>query len=237
MDFGAASGDYKQHRAGFPSSFFERVRLGGRVLDLGSGTGTLARGWKAQGAHAIALDRSERMLAEAADLDRVVARAEACPFDDASFDAISAGQCWHWFDGDAVAKECRRLLRPGGTLVIAHFDYLPQDDNIAAQTERLILEFNPGWWLAGHDGRYPRWQPQLEAAGYTSLTQFDYEEIIPYSHEAWRGRMRACNGVLAIGDPDKIDAFDKKLAAHLHAHHPAELAIPHRIWCLRGTSA
>ena len=50
IDFGRTALDYGRHRAGFPDRFFERlfadriVAAGDRVLDLGTGTGTVARG-------------------------------------------------------------------------------------------------------------------------------------------------------------------------------------------------
>ena len=50
-DFGLTADDYRRHRAGFPDSFFERLeafgvgRPGQRVVDMGTGAGTLARGF------------------------------------------------------------------------------------------------------------------------------------------------------------------------------------------------
>jgi ubiquinone/menaquinone biosynthesis C-methylase UbiE len=133
----------------------------------------------AQGAHVVALDRSLAMLQQADDLPmRVVARAERTPFEDASFDMVSAGQCWHWFDREAAAMECRRLLRPGGTLVIAHFDYLALPGNVAHETERLLLRANPTWGLGGHDGMYEHWRPELTEAAFSELTSWFYEEDV-----------------------------------------------------------
>ena len=54
-DFGRTASDYARHRAGFPEVFFERlfsdgsVRKGDAVLDLGTGTGTVARGLALRG--------------------------------------------------------------------------------------------------------------------------------------------------------------------------------------------
>lgn len=233
MDFGAASEDYARHRAGFPPSFFARVRLSGRVLDLGSGTGSLARGFARQGARVVALDVSRAMLQRAADLPaRVAARAERCPFTDGAFDAVTAGQCWHWFDGPAVAREAYRLLRPGGRLVIAHFDYLVTTEGLAAATERLILREDPRWAFAGGDGRHEGWRPHLEQAGFVELASFDYDEAVAYTREGWAGRMRACNGVLGL-DADRRASFEAALAGLL-AGYPEPLSVPHRVFALAG---
>jgi SAM-dependent methyltransferase len=235
VDFGPSAADYARHRKGFPPSFFARLPLAGDVLDLGSGTGTLARGYLERGARAVALDLSGAMLREAIDLPcRVVARAEACPFAAATFDAVVAGQCWHWFDGPAVASECRRLLRPAGLLAIAHYDYLALGDNVAAATERLILEFNPGWAMPGSDGIYDRWRPHLEGAGFRGVRSVHYDEDASYSHEAWRGRIRACNGVLALDDARQIQKLDRTLAELLVRRFPEPLTVPHRIFVISG---
>src|SRR5512143_258648 len=119
MDFGASAVDYATHRKGFPPSFFERVPLRGRILDLGTGTGSVASGYARRGAWTVGLDLSLPMLRAAEGVPaRLAARAEALPFRAGAFDAVVAGQCWHWFDGPAAARECWRVLRPGGALVI-----------------------------------------------------------------------------------------------------------------------
>jgi SAM-dependent methyltransferase len=237
VDFGSAATDYARHRKGFPGSFFDRVPLKGPILDLGSGTGTLARGYAGRGARVVALDLSPAMLGQASGLPmRVAARAERCPFREGSFGAVVAGQCWHWFDGPAVARECRRLLQPGGRLLIARFDYLPMDDNAAAATEELILSVNPGWPLAGAAGLRYDFRPHLAGAGFERMETLTWDEAVSYSHEGWRGRIRACNGVIELRDPARIADFDARLKKLLAERFPDPVVVPHRISVLWGDS-
>lgn len=235
MDFGPAATDYARFRAGFPKTFFERVRLAGRVLDLGSGTGVLARGFEEQGAQTVAVDLSPTMLGQAGDLPRrVAALAEATPFRDGVFDHVVAGQCWHWFNGPATARECRRLLRPGGQLLIAHFDYLAVPGNAASETETLILQRNPKWAWAASDGRYERWRPHLQWAGFEEIAVWEYDEEVVYTHEGWRGRTRACNGVIALRDPERIAELDVAVGRMLANRFPNPVSIPHRVFVISG---
>src|SRR6266446_5158934 len=76
VDFGKTAADYAQHRAGFPEQFFDRLFRSGiavktdRVLDLGTGTGTVARGFARRGCAVTGLDPSRAMLDQAQRLDR-----------------------------------------------------------------------------------------------------------------------------------------------------------------------
>ena len=64
VDFGRTARDYGAHRAGFPAEFFSRARAmgvglaGQRVVDLGTGTGTVARYPLSSGATARSASRN-----------------------------------------------------------------------------------------------------------------------------------------------------------------------------------
>ncbi len=247
IDFGRAVQDYLRHRVGFPPSFFERVARfgvgadGQSVLDIGSGTGTLAHGFAQRGCRVVALDLSSAMLRGAqhiqpsnASLGYVRALAESLPFADATFDVVVAGQCWHWFDRPHVAQGVRQVLRPNGKVVIAHFDYYAVEGNIVHETEQLIEVFNPSFnpeqlGLVGQFGFYPQWTIDLEQAGYREIETFSYTESISYSHAGWRGRMRASAGVVSM-DAQRVPAFDYALSQMLSQNYADPLTIPHRVW-------
>ncbi|HUI26553.1 MAG TPA: class I SAM-dependent methyltransferase [Candidatus Kryptonia bacterium] len=243
IDFGKAADDYGRHRPGFPDEFFDRVRgygigvAGQRVLDLGTGTGTLTRGFALRGCRSVGLDPSPRMLDQARALDReagvdieyIEAGAEDTGLPSASFDVVCAGQCWHWFNRVQAAAEVKRLLRPRGFALIAYFTYLSDPGTVGAATEALVLNHNPTWPFAGSDGRAMGFADDLTAAGLLHLDTFEFDLAVTMSHEAWRGRLRACNGVLTL-PPDTIVAFDADLAALLARGYPDPLAVPHRVF-------
>ena len=163
MDFDLAAKDYAEFRKGFPPSFFSHLQAqwlgvqGQQILDIGTGTGTLAGGFSKQGANVTALDISMVMLKEAKaahkNVSFVHSKSEFLPFRSRQFNLVTAGQCWVWFDRLKAANECKRVLKPGGKIIIAHFDYLPRDKNIAELTEKLVVKHNPTWKMAGIHSR------------------------------------------------------------------------------------
>jgi len=251
VDFGKTVADYADHRAGFPAALFDRLAahgiggVGARLLDLGTGTGSLALGFARRGARVTALDVSPEMLTEVAaravtdglKVETVCAGAEATGLAEAAFDAVVAGQCWHWFDRPRAAAEVRRLLKPGGRLAICHFDWIPLPGNVAAATERLILRHNPAWNMGGGTGLYPDWLADAAGAGFTDLETFSFDVDVPYSHEAWSGRIRASAGVGGSLSASAVAAFDQDHAAMLARDFPAEpLHVLHRAFAVLGTA-
>lgn len=244
-DFGLTAVDYGQFRAGFPVELVDRlitmgaVRPEDRALDLGTGTGTLARLLAPRVRSVIGTDPAEPLLDQArsigtpANLSYEKGIAEETGFADRSFDLVTAGQCWHWFDADRAATEIRRILAPGGRLVIAHFDWIPLPGNVVEASEALILEYNPSWELSGGTGLYPRWLTDVARAGFEAIETFSFDLEVPYSHEAWVGRIRASAGVGASLPGESVRLFAQELGARLAACFPEDpLSVPHRTWAV-----
>ncbi|MFN8432868.1 MAG: methyltransferase domain-containing protein [Anaerolineales bacterium] len=259
-DFGLTAKDYAKHRAGFPDEFFDRVFSEGIVkphaslLDLGTGTGTLARGFAARDCSVIGLDISAQLLEQAKDLSLQqgldvefrLGKAEETGLPDGSFDVVSAGQCWHWFDRPQAAQEVKRLLKSGGKVLIAHFDWLPLPGNVVDQTERLIQTYNPKWYdrFGNKNGTYPDWFRDLREAGFEAVTSFSFDINVPYTAEAWRGRIRASAGVggsLSVEEVSRFDSQLKNLLEGLQQEQVKEdarsdfvLYVPHCVFAVYG---
>jgi ubiquinone/menaquinone biosynthesis C-methylase UbiE len=248
VDFGRHSEDYASYRPGFPASFYDRLGSmvalhGSQALDLATGPGTVALELGARGCSVVGIDTAPEQISAAERLAKEgelhgllrfqVAPAEATSVPDGAFDLVTAGQCWHWFDSATVLRESHRVLRPGGTLVVAYYSYLAEHSPVARDTEQLVLEFNPSWTMSGWSGVFPELMEDLLRGGFELVEQFCYQHPEEFSHQRWRGRMRTCNGVGSGGlTPDEVLRFDEALARLLQERYPDPLVVEHRIWCV-----
>jgi demethylmenaquinone methyltransferase / 2-methoxy-6-polyprenyl-1,4-benzoquinol methylase len=96
---------------------------GASVLDVATGTGLVARALAARGYRVAGIDASEPMLrsGEVAG-PRVVALAEALPFGDAGFAALTFTYLLRYVDDPAATmKELARVVTPGGVVASLEF--------------------------------------------------------------------------------------------------------------------
>jgi len=245
IDFDRTATDYARHRAGFPVSFFKRLLDEGfltdadAVLDLGTGTGTVARGLARSGFDVTGVDPSPALLESARSLDKEagvrvdyrLGTAEQTGLPSHAFDVVIAAQCWHWFEQEQALTEIERVVRPGSRLIIAFFDWL-LDAGPVDEMRKLRRKHNPAWQSGSWPlGFYPQKPGDLSFANWRSQKSFLYVEDIPYTHEAWRGRMRAYAGIGGSLPPAAVDAFDAEFADVLAQKFPDEpMMIPHKIW-------
>ena len=122
---------------------FVDPRAGMRILDVATGTGMVAFALAARGAEVVGLDQSEAMLGAArARLDRtpalaprmtfIAGEAEALPFADGEFDALSFTYLLRYVDDRAATmRELSRVLKPGGRIGMVEFG-VPGDPALRA---------------------------------------------------------------------------------------------------------
>lgn len=110
----------------FPAALGNYVPRGGYVLDLGCGTGELARATAAAGMRVTACDISPQMLRLGAALDprgtvewvQLDSNWRILPFRPATFDAVIAASVLEYVEQPSdVLGDCVRTLRPGGVIM------------------------------------------------------------------------------------------------------------------------
>ncbi len=215
VSFGTDAERYDRTRPRYPDAMVGRIvdaSPGPDVLDVGCGTGISSRPFQAAGCRVLGVDPDERMadVARRSGLEVEVATFEAWDPAGRTFDAVVAGQTWHWVDPVAGAAKAARVLRPGGRLAVFWnaFQPPPEVAAIFAEVYRRALPDAPA---------APRSAPgsngyslfcdkaadgirQAEAFGEPEQWRFDWEH--PYTRDEWLDQLPT-SGIWTRLPPDK----------------------------------
>jgi len=111
------------------------------VLDLAAGTGKFTALLVPTGAEVVAVEPVKEMGDElrsaVAGVEVLEGTAESIPLPDASVDAVTVAQAFHWFEADAALSEIARVLKLGGGLAMV---WNRRDESVrwVAQMNELI---------------------------------------------------------------------------------------------------
>ncbi len=205
--FGSNAQRYDRARPSYPRAMVDRllaespgtgsgVRAGSRprVLDVGCGTGIVARLFQAAGAEVLGVDPDERMAAQAraGGLEVEVARIEEWDPAGATFNMVVAGQAWHWIDPVAGAGTAGRALQPGGRLAVFWNSFRPPPglgEAMTAVVQRVLPDTPLRNGLPGPDG-YARLADRAlggmrEAGVFQDLDTWFFDWERPYTRDEW----------------------------------------------------
>jgi SAM-dependent methyltransferase len=228
--FGSDPERYDRARPSYPEALVAAIVAstpGSDLLDVGCGTGITSRQFEAAGCRVLGVEPDARMadFARKQGLRVEVSSFEGWDPDGRMFDAVVAGQAWHWVDPVAGAAKAARVLRPGGRLAAFWNVFLaPSEiaDAFAAVYRRVVPEWprNP-WARPGLDAYSPilqRTADGMRAAGtFTEVEQWRFDWERRYSRDEWLEQMatggdasqfpRAKLEALLAGTGDVIDAL------------------------------
>jgi ubiquinone/menaquinone biosynthesis C-methylase UbiE len=243
FDFGNASLDYSKYRDIYPNSIYAYLYKHGigrrhqKIADLGTGTGVFPRAMHKYGAKFIGLDISEEQIKQAMqlskeqnmDIEYKVCPAESTGLESNCFDAVTAAQCFVYFDERKVFPEIKRILKPDGKFAIVWMTWLPYEDKIAEETEKIVLKYNPQWTGYGYSGdknyKIPEWAKEY----FEMENETIYKENIQFTYETWAGRIRACRGVSAALQKGVVEKFNGEHLGKLKEMTKEPFEIMHEI--------
>jgi SAM-dependent methyltransferase len=196
----------------------ERIAAAGPgpdVLDVGCGTGIVARQFQAAGCEVLGVEPDARMadFARRTGVEVEVATFEAWDPAGRNFDTVVAGQAWHWVDPVAGAAKAAQVLRPGGRLAVFwHVFQLPATvaDAFAAVYQRVVpdspvnLQAMPKQALDGYQVLFTRAADGIrEVGGFSDPEQWRFDWEQSYTRDGWLDQLPT-SGALTRLPPDRL---------------------------------
>jgi SAM-dependent methyltransferase len=215
--FGVDAERYDRARPRYPDALMERIVAvcpGPDVLDVGCGTGIAARQLQALGCRVLGVEPDPRMaeFARRTGVEVEVATFEAWEGAGRAFDAVVAGQAWHWVDPVAGAAKAAQVLRPGGGLVaFAHvFEPPPVVAEAFATVYRRVAPDSPltiqppKQGLAIYEAMFHRFSDGIrEVGGFGDPEQWRFDWERHYTRDEWLD-LAPTTGALTRLAPDKL---------------------------------
>jgi len=206
---------YAQNRPSYPQTFmeylFSNVGMSENsvIADIGSGTGILTKqllDMRCKEVFAVEPNADMRNVAEnnlkgyVPKFQSIAASAEATELPSHSIDYVTVAQAFHWFDRELFKKECKRILKVNGGVVLAW--NIPDDEAEMTRKHDMINR--------QHCPTYARNASRLKVKDYENnladffTGQFEIKEFrndLVFDKEGFIGRSRSSS--YALKETDK----------------------------------
>jgi len=236
FDFGKTSKLYGQYRDIYPEELYNRLHeigigvKGSKWLDLGTGTGVVPRGMAKYGAEIVATDISENQIEEAINLSKEysnityeVKSAENVEYAENTFDAITACQCFWYFEPEVIVPKIKSMLKPGGIFLKVYMSYM-KEEPITQDSNSLVKKINGSWSGASASIK------DLSTHYFDAPHMETLVVELPFTRESWHGRMMASRGVVASMDEKEIEQFNREHREMLEKKYPERFTVKHKIF-------
>jgi SAM-dependent methyltransferase len=198
--FGGLASGYDQYRPDYPPEAVEfivrhcRLTPGKRLVDIGCGTGISTRTMARMGLGVIGIEPNPDMRHQAEGVQSPAGgsptyldgRAEATGLPDASADVVMAAQAFHWFKAAAALAEAKRILRPGGWLILI-WNEPDRNDPFTREYVRLLAEHSPEPAIARHV-HSESGEVLLTCPGFEQAGKFEFRHSQYLDRDGLRGR-------------------------------------------------
>ncbi|BDD84600.1 hypothetical protein TPB0596_43630 [Tsukamurella pulmonis] len=210
LSFGAIAEDYDRLRPRYADVTVDAITTGaGTAVDVGAGTGILARQLRERGVEVLAVEPDAAMaeVARASGVPAEVATFEDWDAQGRTFDLVTFGQSWHWVDAETAIPRLADLLAPGGRVVLLWNKLRPcrpSNDALRAASEDYVNVEAAGAGTA-HDQLFAMAQlrRRFEEAGFV-VTEREDGWVETQPKERWLDLVFTYSGHSPLPDDRRV---------------------------------
>lgn len=231
VDFGNVAEEYLKYRDDIPENLVKGLEkrgvviTGSKIADLGAGPGLLSKILSDKGAIVDAVEPSEKLIETGKKFvgedPRIIFTqkyAEDTGLKSNTYDLVTVMRAWHWFDTDDAIKEIKRILKPGGHLIVMDSGFTSSvkvvkksmkiiknnasDKQLRAagakeDATQMINSFPVEWF---DEWKYSRFD-------LLELYKMDYE--VKFTNEEWLGRLATVSWLAAFKEKKRKKTLEE----------------------------
>ena len=187
---------YSKYRPSYPKEaidyLYDTVGLhsNSKIADIGSGTGIFSKLLLERGSYVIAVEpnqamrtAAEQMLASEPNFQTISGSAESTGLPDQSVEFIVCAQAFHWFDRMAAQNEFRRILQPGGKVILIWNSRLTTGSSFRVEYDQLLHTYGTDYEKVNHKNISQSMlysffrEDTMQEANFRMSQEFDFEGL------------------------------------------------------------
>lgn len=204
---------YTNYRPSYPKEaidyLYNSVGLhsNSKIADIGAGTGIFSKLLLERGSYVIAVEpnqamrtAAEQMLESEPNFQTISGSAESTGLPDQSVDFIVCAQAFHWFDRLAAQTEFRRILQPGGKVVLIWNSRLTTGNSFRTEYDQLLHTYGTDYEKVNHKNISQSMlhsffkEGTMQEASFQMGQEFDFEGL--------KGRLQSSSYSPVPGHPN-----------------------------------
>jgi SAM-dependent methyltransferase len=205
--------NYVKYRPAYPAEVLNRLRDAGVltkdsiIADIGSGTGISSWLYLENNFEVFGVEPNDEMRKAAEEylsaykrFHSVKGTAEQTTLQDQSVNFILAGQAFHWFDAEKTKAEFKRILQPGGNVVLMWNDRRTDSTDFLRSYEDLLQLFGTDYKKVNHKNMDEKVFDDFWGKG--NWNSFTVDNFQDFTFEGLKGRLFSSSYVPAEDHPD-----------------------------------